>query len=223
MTDTKVCTKCGAKYIAARGARCEACHRAYMVEYRRLNPEKVRVANRNWAKSNPEKSKAQRRRHYLKHKVKILERTGKRAKEKRSECRETARRWRAKNPEKVRAYSRKWRETNSNVARENVRKWAARNLEWGRLKTQRRRAAKLNTGLNQVRAEDLVEIFELWHYNCAYCLLPQELLPATLTVDHVIPLSRGGAHSVENIVPACGYCNSSKGSKLVSEWLKTSQ
>lgn len=31
-----------------------------------------------------------------------------------------------------------------------------------------------------------------------------------LTMDHVTPLSKGGAHSPSNVVPACGPCNSAK-------------
>lgn len=35
-----------------------------------------------------------------------------------------------------------------------------------------------------------------------------------LTMDHVIPLSKGGEHSASNIVPACLSCNLKKGSKI---------
>ncbi|MFI8830536.1 HNH endonuclease [Streptomyces afghaniensis] len=32
-------------------------------------------------------------------------------------------------------------------------------------------------------------------------------------VDHLVPLARGGAHSLSNLVPACQRCNTSKGAK----------
>nr|WP_239115333.1 HNH endonuclease [Streptomyces sp. SID8499] len=48
---------------------------------------------------------------------------------------------------------------------------------------------------------------------CVYCDAPGG------TVDHVIPLSRGGQHAEGNLVPACKSCNSSKGDKLLIEWL----
>jgi 5-methylcytosine-specific restriction endonuclease McrA len=45
---------------------------------------------------------------------------------------------------------------------------------------------------------------------CAYCLA--ECRP---TVDHVVPLLRGGVHAPENLVPACKGCNSRKGTALI--------
>ena len=40
-----------------------------------------------------------------------------------------------------------------------------------------------------------------------------------MSIDHVVPLSRGGKHEIENLLPACRSCNSSKGAKLLEEWL----
>jgi 5-methylcytosine-specific restriction endonuclease McrA len=37
-------------------------------------------------------------------------------------------------------------------------------------------------------------------------------------MDHVVPLARGGGHSIDNVVPACRPCNRSKGGKLVADW-----
>jgi 5-methylcytosine-specific restriction endonuclease McrA len=38
-------------------------------------------------------------------------------------------------------------------------------------------------------------------------------------VDHVRPLSQGGAESEDNLVPACQGCNLSKGDRLLTVWL----
>lgn len=38
------------------------------------------------------------------------------------------------------------------------------------------------------------------------------------TIDHIIPLMRGGDNMEKNLAPCCRSCNSSKGSKLLSEW-----
>jgi 5-methylcytosine-specific restriction endonuclease McrA len=51
---------------------------------------------------------------------------------------------------------------------------------------------------------------------CAYCGV--KLSTYTATIDHVIPLSRGGTDFKWNLVWCCKRCNKSKGSKLLSEW-----
>jgi 5-methylcytosine-specific restriction endonuclease McrA len=38
---------------------------------------------------------------------------------------------------------------------------------------------------------------------------------ATLTLDHVVPRSRGGPGSLSNLVPACGPCNVAKGDRMI--------
>lgn len=47
---------------------------------------------------------------------------------------------------------------------------------------------------------------------CVYCARPLAADGATL--DHVIPLARGGAHVPGNLVTACGRCNRLKGDLL---------
>jgi 5-methylcytosine-specific restriction endonuclease McrA len=45
--------------------------------------------------------------------------------------------------------------------------------------------------------------------------------PNQCHVDHVIPISRGGAHCLSNLVVACAKCNMQKHDKMPEEWLKT--
>lgn len=51
------------------------------------------------------------------------------------------------------------------------------------------------------------ELKEQYNQCCAYCCKHTD----RLTMDHIIPISKGGTHTKENIVPACKSCNSSKG------------
>lgn len=52
---------------------------------------------------------------------------------------------------------------------------------------------------------------------CSYCLTP--IFGKMVTVDHKIPIARGGIHAVSNLCPACRRCNSSKGNKTPEEFL----
>jgi 5-methylcytosine-specific restriction endonuclease McrA len=53
------------------------------------------------------------------------------------------------------------------------------------------------------------------HYRCQYC--GERFEARDLTLDHVIPKSRGGPYSWENIVTCCKMCNRSKGDKTLAE------
>ena len=51
---------------------------------------------------------------------------------------------------------------------------------------------------------------------CWYCGLQVGF--KNLTMDHVIPLSRGGRSTKDNLVPCCKECNNKKKSSLPVEW-----
>lgn len=54
--------------------------------------------------------------------------------------------------------------------------------------------------------------------HCHYCRAPFESSTGK-TADHVMPLMRGGLHSLGNLVIACFTCNTAKGRKTPEEWL----
>ena len=51
-------------------------------------------------------------------------------------------------------------------------------------------------------------------HTCQYCGSKSEKLHC----DHVIPVSRGGTNTLDNLTTACQRCNLSKGSKTLEEW-----
>jgi hypothetical protein len=51
-------------------------------------------------------------------------------------------------------------------------------------------------------------------HQCVFCGSTEDL-----STDHLIPKSRGGDDSADNLVQACKTCNSSRGDKGVFEWL----
>jgi len=51
---------------------------------------------------------------------------------------------------------------------------------------------------------------------CYYCHAPTP--PRELTMDHVVPLVRGGRSTKGNVVPCCKDCNTQKKSLLPMEW-----
>lgn len=55
-------------------------------------------------------------------------------------------------------------------------------------------------------------VFYRDHGQCQYC--DRKLTVAEITFDHVMPTSKGGSNTWDNIVAACTECNSAKGNQL---------
>ena len=76
----------------------------------------------------------------------------------------------------------------------------------------RRRVRMLGSQTDPVTVKETRRLFAQYPI-CVYCrVCPSEVL------DHVIPLARGGSHTIDNLLPACEKCNFSKGSKTLEEW-----
>jgi 5-methylcytosine-specific restriction endonuclease McrA len=54
------------------------------------------------------------------------------------------------------------------------------------------------------------EVFRRDQHRCQYCGSKKQL-----TIDHVIPRSKGGTHTWDNVVTACARCNTAKGNRLL--------
>lgn len=92
---------------------------------------------------------------------------------------------------------------------DNGRKPRAVATEWtSRLRRQRRESD--TPGLSRRQRNNL--LLRLAPRGCYYCNGPAE------TVDHVVPLARGGTNYEGNLVPCCKRCNSSKSDLLIIEW-----
>jgi 5-methylcytosine-specific restriction endonuclease McrA len=106
------------------------------------------------------------------------------------------------------ARSRDYYQRNLNKARAKVKRWkqanpAKRSAQHYR---ERVRRSQMFTDLTETQWAAMKLAYR---YRCAYCHKRKRL-----TQDHVIPVSKGGTHTANNIVPACQSCNSSKGARL---------
>ncbi len=80
----------------------------------------------------------------------------------------------------------------------------------------RRRRKRYLAADNDLTREQWLAIRLAWNDLCAYCCEPAE----SLQRDCVLPLSRGGRYTVDNVVPACRSCNASKCNLEATTWLR---
>jgi|TARA_Y100001970_G_scaffold164447_1_gene200916 hypothetical protein len=57
------------------------------------------------------------------------------------------------------------------------------------------------------------KIKERWDYECAYCGSAKDL-----TIDHIVPRSKGGTDFTKNVVCCCHDCNQSKSHTPWEDW-----
>jgi 5-methylcytosine-specific restriction endonuclease McrA len=132
--------------------------------------------------------------------------------------RQTAIEWQKKNREHIRDDPRykasrsrsRIRSYNKNPEGEmqRTREWARRNPAQAAAISHKRRVIARNAGsFTQAEWDNVVD---LYGKQCLRCGATERL-----TIDHVIPLSKGGANIADNLQPLCHSCNSSKGSKII--------
>lgn len=194
----------GKAYYAAHQAEASERFRAWRLEnpdkqrerYQRwaeANPERAREKNQRWYKENAEKSAGKSREWYKAHREDVLRRLAivRRRKAKLLNARERARR--AANPERVRARERMYRAKRADVYRD--------------------KAHRYRVALRKLYVEPVIMavLAERDHDRCAVC--GKYVKPEDWSIDHIVPVSRGGEHSYANTQLAHKRCNSSRGNR----------
>lgn len=162
---------------------------------------------------NPVAIAAAKARYREKHREELREKNRQYSKEHQAQSAE----WKRRDKEKNRAlYAAKWREyyeKNKSHFQQYQREWNQADPEKRRGYVRKRRAilkgcsASLSTAAWKA-------IKELHGNKCAYCGSSGKV-----EMDHIVPISRGGAHHESNVVPCCRSCNASKGDRPLEEWL----
>ena len=146
---------------------------------------------------NKEKLRAYHKKHYLLHKEKYNKRD---------------REWYKKNKEIKDTKVKKWKEMHP----ENIKRWKARYYEKHKERVRllrrmcrARRRALQKSAKGTFTLKEWEELLRKTSFTCQKCRKKEP--EVKMTIDHIIPLSRGGTNYIGNIQPLCMRCNCSKG------------
>lgn len=115
-----------------------------------------------------------------------------------NEIYQRARRWAKDNPEKIAIKNKRYQKTQ-------------KYKQYRKLRDVNRRARE-NNAIGHLTNQEWEYLKKVYNYTCPKCWLKETQIK--LTVDHKVPLSKGGTHNLDNIQPLCGKCNSSKKDKI---------
>jgi len=203
MTNSKACNKCKqtlpiSAFRKSKNnyrSKCRLCEAEDAREYRKQNPEAQKLADLNYKLKHPEKRKQIWGEYYRKNKEELL------AKNKI---------YRDKNRQKVLGIYKSYRENNKEKIAKAFTKYRLANPDVYVRSQHNKRAKMAGVEVFVISRRDIKKIL---NSSCTYCGSTKRI-----SVDHVIPISRGGNHSVGNLTAACFSCNSSKNNRFITEW-----
>jgi hypothetical protein len=212
VASSKRCNKCGidkpfADYKSVPSHRdhlsytCRDCERNY---------------NREWAKKNRDKVEAYREKYKDRYTERKKETKKRYAEEHKEEQKLRFQRYWEKNKDRMHARAREYyirtRADRKQKQSESNSRYRRNNLERFRQYAQRRYHIKRNlpATLTMDEWEYIKSVFE---WTCCYCGAACDL-----DREHFIPVTKGGGYTLENILPACNSCNTSKFNNDFEDW-----
>ncbi len=213
---TKICCDCKIEkstddfYKNKRGwikSICKLCDNARNKKWRAKNKEKAKELGKKWRTENKEKRRKYNKKYAPEYRKKNREKVNK-----------LARKGHERHKEKNNERARKYHQLNKEKINARKKEYIKNRPDIVKIKNENRRN-RINRPVEpnkKITAEKWNKICEIWEYKCAYC----GCTPKVLCMDHVIPVSKNGLHSIDNILPCCKSCNSRKAVKLLQDWLK---
>jgi len=202
----KVCRVCQKQYLGTTRARfCETCRKARWYkqnsDWAKKHPTETKNFDRVWRSKHPEQRKQITKSWYINK--------------------------RKSNPEYFRARALKLKDYYQNN-RERLLKdkviYHIKNRDHINIKTKlwrKENPAMVAANNLKLRTRDPIDpeliklVFKLYEYECMYCCSKENL-----SLEHILPITRGGDNNFENLGVACKSCNSSKGNKTIVEFME---
>jgi len=224
-----VCTSHPDRKVYAKGV-CNSC---YQKQRRLQNPELNKEHCRKYSEAHREEKREYARAHYYANTEKKKAYARDYAKRKPEINKKAQEKWRAnpdniknerirlreykrKNSKKLVVANREYRRKNRERVNANARRYWAENRDRSRFHSINYQARKRGSDDGTVTTEFLNVLMS--ETNCYYCL---RLVPrAEREMEHKKPLSRGGLHSMFNVVMACRTCNRRKQALTDQEFVK---
>jgi 5-methylcytosine-specific restriction endonuclease McrA len=129
--------------------------------------------------------------------------------------------WAENNKDKIKVTQATWYSNNRDAKLEKNKDWDKNNPDKKRLHARKRRALKNNTISDNYLD---IDILSKYGSDCYLCKNPIDLSTSraigskgweySLHIEHVIPLSKGGNDTIENVRPSHALCNLRKGASL---------
>lgn len=206
----KVCTKCKRILVANEinfhkgngkyglHSKCRICRK----QYYQNNKEEIKEYKKQYYQNNKEEIKEYKKQYYQDNKEKLSEEKKQYYQDNKEIILERSKQYYQDNKEKVKEYKKQYRKNNPE-----------KNLNYH----TKRRMSKESQGRG-VTKEQWYEMMNYFDWKCAYSGEYIGSDSDKRTIDHIIPLNKGGLNEIWNCVPMYSNYNSSKSTSSILEW-----
>lgn len=183
-----------------KNGTCKLCQKERLAQYNKDHPEKQKTIQKRWRDNNPSKVKEKMARW----RAANIEK-----------AKEQGRAYRLANPEKTALKNKKYRTESPGKLKAACQRWKKNNPK--KLSDlNRHRRARIAGATVEVFASQ--EIYERDKWRCGICgeWVNSQLVfptPRSASLDHIIPITKGGGHSRANTQLAHLVCNMRKGDR----------
>lgn len=225
----KTCTKCGKQLPATTEyfhkkkngkyglhAICKKCIKEYNKQRFESNRDEILQKNREYNHSNKEKIKEHNKRYYNENKDKKKELSKKYREENKEKMREYYKNYYENNKERLQIYNKEYRIEHAVELSMKRKKYMKDNPEKIFNDRQKHRGYNDINLIDEITKEQWQIMLEFFDNKCAYS--GEELTEDNFSIDHIIPLSKGGSNSINNIVPCTRSVNLSKWNYDLEDW-----
>lgn len=219
----KVCPKCGEEKLLDEFEKradtgryrsdCRVCRKQYLQEYQETHQEQIRSRKREYAIEHREHIREYSHEWHISHREEQAQKHREWHEVHREQVQAYLHEWYISHREEHMQYSHEYHATHKEQIRLRYQQYYALNQQDYIERANRRRSMQRGVSIGAVDYERVLERDGAWCYICEQDILPHH----DLHFDHVIPITRGGNHSEDNIKPTHKACNLRKYTRLLSE------
>lgn len=126
------------------------------------------------------------------------------------------------NYEHIQAYQKRYKEINKESLNKYNREYQKKyylnpDNKLKAKKSKHDRRAKIDSLPNTLTNEEFKDNLDYFDNKCGYCGCELDD-NNKMHLEHIVPVSKGGGFTKENIIPSCASCNLSKGASYLGHW-----
>lgn len=229
MEEKQTCSKCGlekriSEFYTFPKSRCKECIKHERKQYYQDNKIIVTERNNKYQEIHCDEISQYKQSWYQENKNRIAQSCAQRYQGKKEQIKIYLKKYYSEHREKLIKDSRNYYHQNKEKIIDYQREYCKRNPERASLYKSKYRAnhriqrqeadlirkEQLKANGGNITFGEWNNLLELYNHKCLACESTENL-----SMDHIIPLSKGGRHSIDNVQLLCVSCNSHKGTKTI--------